>query len=358
MLFNTLIFGQEHSGKSAVFARVANRPLPNNYTPTLGVDYSSARRGNAVLVLRDTAGQERFKTIIRSYYKTAAIGVYCFDLSKTYSEYAIQAICQEIGLFKQLAASSALVLVGTKSDIMCQEGIQALVSLTNKLQAQQIRYTQITDTAATDNPNPDKLTNTLFQITQEQWKKHKQSFLSQSLNALQQEISYLPQKLRSSIVDKATALLGDLNDQQQSIQHKEQAINRFITTSSTLLANHPIAAKAVTKFAAVALITFLAFVMGFGIGFVAGAWTGPGAFFSALASSSLAASVVASSAIAGTISTYMFFKRHPQSTRPAIANFAKQCQEAAHTPDVITQLDPSFVRSHVGWDLAQQRAFS
>jgi small GTP-binding protein len=60
-------------GKSCLLLRLLDNKFTDNYESTLGVEFGSkiVSVGNSVvkLMVWDTAGQESFKSIIRSYYK-------------------------------------------------------------------------------------------------------------------------------------------------------------------------------------------------------------------------------------------------------------------------------------------------
>ena len=83
--------------------------------------------------------------------------------------------------------------------------------------------------------------------------------------------------------------------------------------------------KAVLSVAAAAVVTLIAGFVGFGIGFAAGSWTGPGAFITGFMSgSAAAASVVGASGclglLAGGLAAHGLFKESKEAI--ALTEFA------------------------------------
>lgn len=135
------------------------------------------------------------------------------------------------------------------------------------------------------------------------WEESKAAFL-QEITALNIDDS-TNMKIRLAL----TQLEKDIQNPQKT--DKSKPIDNFVTRCGHILNGHP-AKKAmnfVLKLAAVAVITVIAGLIGFGIGFAAGAWSGPGAFFTGLAGGSAAAvAVVAAAGVVGGVSAIGLFK--------------------------------------------------
>ncbi|XP_068015020.1 ras-related protein Rab-42-like [Melanerpes formicivorus] len=129
--FRVIVLGDAAVGKSSLlrcFAegpgeRTVGRASPG---PTIGVEFYSRTvsllpAGKAKLQLWDTAGQERFRSITRSFYRSAAGVLLVFDLTN-------RASFEHIPDWYWEAAGDRpphFVLVGHKSDLVAKRAVSA-----------------------------------------------------------------------------------------------------------------------------------------------------------------------------------------------------------------------------------------
>lgn len=77
--------GDVSVGKTAIIKRFIDNQYKENYEPSIGVDFcSKSLRGNGKnikLQIWDSAGQERYKSIIPSYIRNSSIIFVVFDVS-------------------------------------------------------------------------------------------------------------------------------------------------------------------------------------------------------------------------------------------------------------------------------------
>ncbi len=156
-------------------------------------------------------------------------------------------------------------------------------------------------------------------------KKENGPTFDDALDALTLAIEELSEVKRKEILRQAHTLITQLQDQAVD---KDAAVKAFLTHCKSQLApKHASIAKAVMIFAVAAVVTVLAGVIGFGIGFVAGAWTGPGAFFAAIAAGAAAAlSVVAigsSLGLLGGVAAHRYLKDPSDSAVLDVETFAR-----------------------------------
>ncbi|EDO48072.1 predicted protein [Nematostella vectensis] len=86
ILFKVLIVGDATVGKTSFVQRYVHGNTRREYKPTIGVDFALkvipwAQDATVRLQLWDIAGQERFTSMTRVYYKGAAACVIMFDLT-------------------------------------------------------------------------------------------------------------------------------------------------------------------------------------------------------------------------------------------------------------------------------------
>ncbi|KAI1231318.1 hypothetical protein IHE44_0008260 [Lamprotornis superbus] len=129
--FRIIVLGDAAVGKSSLLRCFAEGPgagpgAAATPGPTVGVEFYSRTipmppSGKAKLQLWDTAGQERFRSITRSFYRSAAGVLLMFDLTN-------RASFEHIPEWYREAAGErppAFVLVGHKCDLVAERTVSA-----------------------------------------------------------------------------------------------------------------------------------------------------------------------------------------------------------------------------------------
>ncbi|KAH0789714.1 ras-related protein Rab-8B [Histomonas meleagridis] len=118
-LIKLLIIGESAVGKSCLLLRFAEDKFNENFLTTIGIDFKVRHveiNGTKVkLQIWDTAGQEKFRTITKAYYRGANGILLVFDLTnrdsfeqtKTWMESITEAMSDPVDI----------VLVGNKCDM-------------------------------------------------------------------------------------------------------------------------------------------------------------------------------------------------------------------------------------------------
>ena len=118
-LLKFIIIGDAAVGKSNLLVRYTSGQFKEEYQLTIGVEFGS----NDVIIgdntyriqIWDTAGQENFRSITRSYYKNTACAIIVYEISNKKSFENISSWIEEC---KNTAPKSILmVLVGNKCDL-------------------------------------------------------------------------------------------------------------------------------------------------------------------------------------------------------------------------------------------------
>lgn len=139
-----LILQQTATGKSSLTVRLCEGRFSNTHDVTIGVEFGSrivpvgppanaqlglsspnapndtndAQQKKMKLSLWDTAGQETYKSITRSYFRGASGALLVFDLTRRSSFESVTAWLNDL---KQIAEEGIVViLVGNKSDLAAQ----------------------------------------------------------------------------------------------------------------------------------------------------------------------------------------------------------------------------------------------
>jgi small GTP-binding protein len=115
VLLKFLIVGPEKVGKTSF---VQHEPT-DNYVPTIGVDFKvlniSIDNRKYKIQLWDTAGQARFQSITRSYFKGANGIIFMYDISERKSFEELKNRFYDVQ--KELNEHVKGVLVGNKRDL-------------------------------------------------------------------------------------------------------------------------------------------------------------------------------------------------------------------------------------------------
>ena len=84
-----IVLGDQFSGKSSILNRYKNDEFIDYSVSTIGVDFVTKTinkdDNKYILNMWDTSGQEKFNSIITSYYRNIIVALLVFDLSNTES---------------------------------------------------------------------------------------------------------------------------------------------------------------------------------------------------------------------------------------------------------------------------------
>ena len=87
--YKLIVIGDENVGKTSIINRFKNNLFSPEYEPTVGLDFQSIPilidDQSVTLLLYDTAGQEKFKSLIPLYTNEANIILLIYDISNKYS---------------------------------------------------------------------------------------------------------------------------------------------------------------------------------------------------------------------------------------------------------------------------------
>ncbi|MFW2572247.1 GTPase domain-containing protein [Legionella sp. 29fVS95] len=313
-LSTILVFGHSGSGKTQLLTQMLNAEgFQTNHKPTGDIRYHVGNRGQTKLQFWDCSGNPRYTDAIAAiYYPQTQIALYCVDLSSAISEAQIR---QDIERFREANPLATIILVGTKVE-QAQAESQGHF---DRLEIAGVKARLKTSAATGLGLNTlEKLLlflslNSLLAFTH----IYKiGSVWQEATHNLLLSIYGLPDYQREAIRDELNILTDAIHH--QAAEHHAEAITRFTRNCCTILeGNHPYIMHAVFSVGAAAIVTILAITVGFGVGFTAGLWTGPGAFITAvMASETAAGAVLATSSslglIRGGLTAHGLFKEFKQ----------------------------------------------
>ena len=113
-----IFLGDLGVGKSSIISRLMHNPVDPCYSPTIGIDYltKTVYKNNQVLKIHfwDTAGQEKFKSLMPSYIRHCSVAVIVYDISNKQS---FDNLKSWVALVNDESPNIEIVLVGNKIDI-------------------------------------------------------------------------------------------------------------------------------------------------------------------------------------------------------------------------------------------------
>lgn len=106
---NILLLGDTHSGKSMWLYRLKGYKFTVTYIATLGKDTALLKYDNRNIVIHDMGGEERFHSVIASYYDIADGAIIFFDASNK----------GRVDYWKdKLPKGTPYIVYGTKRDLL------------------------------------------------------------------------------------------------------------------------------------------------------------------------------------------------------------------------------------------------
>jgi Ras-related protein Rab-2A len=118
-IFRFIIIGNSNVGKSCIVSRFALNEFSKLHDITIGVDFATAPiniNGKKIkLNIWDTAGQETFKSITRSYYRNATAIILTYDITNIHSFYDIERWLKDAKTYS--SSHPTIILIGNKCDL-------------------------------------------------------------------------------------------------------------------------------------------------------------------------------------------------------------------------------------------------
>jgi len=118
-LFKYIIIGDSSVGKSCLLLQFIDKKYKTDHDPTIGVEFGSRNiqiKGKTIkLQVWDTAGQESFRSITRSYYRGSIGALLVYDISRRDSFESLGRWLEETKI--NANDKTVILLIGNKSDL-------------------------------------------------------------------------------------------------------------------------------------------------------------------------------------------------------------------------------------------------
>ena len=119
-----ILLGEYSVGKTSLITRKNNNFFSNSYMSTIGVDFFSYKtfidEKPIIVHVWDTAGEEKFRFIIKSYFTGAHGALLIFDLTNRKTFESLDYWLQELKTYK---FEGKIIVIGTKCDLKSRREI-------------------------------------------------------------------------------------------------------------------------------------------------------------------------------------------------------------------------------------------
>lgn len=120
--YKIVFLGEQNVGKSTLISQFVYKCIEDKYQPTIGIDFLPKRMeidGKEVkLQIWDTAGQEKFNSIISSYARDSFIAVIVYDLTKRKSFESVDKCINDLVKIHDPENKIKLLILGNKTDLI------------------------------------------------------------------------------------------------------------------------------------------------------------------------------------------------------------------------------------------------
>ena len=141
-----LTLGETEVGKTSIVLRYSDDKFHEDKTATIGIDFKIKiiRKGNEVIKVSiyDTAGEERFKTLIKHYYRGANGILLIFDLTKKSTFDKLNFWLKDLRENSDNIDNLYIHLIGNKNDLEEQRAI-SFEEATNFAKKNKLPYMEV-----------------------------------------------------------------------------------------------------------------------------------------------------------------------------------------------------------------------
>ena len=125
--YKIILLGDSGVGKTAIINRYCKELFSNDMDPTIGVNFQAKYievNGKTIkLAIWDTAGQEKFRTITRQFYRKVDGAILVYDITDRQSLINLEEVWIP-ELNANVSQGCQLMLVGNKSDLKDDPSLQ------------------------------------------------------------------------------------------------------------------------------------------------------------------------------------------------------------------------------------------
>lgn len=128
--YKLVFLGDQNVGKTTLISQFVYRDADKNYEPTIGIDFLTKKievdDKDVKLQLWDTAGQEKFHSIISSYARDSFLAVVLFDVANESTFLKIDRWVNDLIRVHDAEKKIKVLIVGNKADLVDAKELEAI----------------------------------------------------------------------------------------------------------------------------------------------------------------------------------------------------------------------------------------
>ncbi len=161
-IFKLIIIGDGGTGKSSFVKRYITGLYTNNSRITIGSEFYQKDLllddKHVRIYIMDFGGEERFRTIIKPYFKDATGGLLLYDIARHLSKHAIESWLSDVW---QIAGRIPILLVGAKADIGNERKVSSKIGIE---MAKSLKLSGFAEVSAKTGENVEKTFETITHL--------------------------------------------------------------------------------------------------------------------------------------------------------------------------------------------------
>jgi small GTP-binding protein len=187
MLIKILLIGDSNVGKSCLIMRFIDNYFTLSYISTIGIDFKiktfNIEDKKVKVQIWDTAGQERFKTITKTFYRSAMGVIFVYDITDENTFKNVEYWIQNVN--DNTSNNINKILIGNKSDKIDYRIVDKLkgFELAKKYSMNFI------ETSAKNGINVDKVFNTIIREIKQRLEKQEADEILENIQLKNENIS-------------------------------------------------------------------------------------------------------------------------------------------------------------------------
>eukprot|EP01130_Rhizamoeba_saxonica_P000342 TRINITY_DN1030_c0_g4_i1.p1 TRINITY_DN1030_c0_g4~~TRINITY_DN1030_c0_g4_i1.p1 ORF type:complete len:218 (+),score=45.85 TRINITY_DN1030_c0_g4_i1:89-655(+) len=126
-LFKYIIVGDTAVGKSCLLVQFTDKRFESQHDLTIGVEFGSRTitvdSNQVKLQIWDTAGQEKFRSITRSYYRGAACAFLVYDITRRETFDNLNTWLEDCLKYKLPDSEIVIMVIGNKMDLEAERAV-------------------------------------------------------------------------------------------------------------------------------------------------------------------------------------------------------------------------------------------
>lgn len=117
--FKIIFIGDSNVGKSSLCLQLVDNNFKPDVPSTIGAQFMNLKKNNNIYDIWDTAGQEKYRSIVTMYYRGTHIAILVYDISKYIDIDVLKKTIDDVN--EKSETDTDYIIIGNKSDILSND---------------------------------------------------------------------------------------------------------------------------------------------------------------------------------------------------------------------------------------------